>query len=55
MRASGSLSQYHPANRSRFAELERVPAEFIAFVEKHPVQYGTWVKAEKAFRKKDFG
>jgi hypothetical protein len=35
-----------------FAELDQVQAEFVAFVEKRPGQYETWIKAWLAFWKK---
>lgn len=38
--------------RRSFAELEAIQAEFVAFVEQHPGQHETWIKAWRAFREK---
>jgi len=35
-----------------FAELEQIQAEFVAFVEKHPGQYETWIQAWRIFWEK---
>ena len=48
--SSGTLATL--TGRRSFTELEQIQAEFVAFVEKHPGQYETWIKAWQAFREK---
>ena len=48
--SSGTLATL--TGRRSFAELERIQAEFVAFVERHPGQYATWIKAWRVFREK---
>ena len=36
--------------RRSFAELEQIQAAFVAFVERHPGQYETWIKAWRVFQ-----
>ena len=48
--SSGTLAGL--TNRRSFAELEQIQAEFVAFVEKHPGQYETWIQAWRIFWEK---
>jgi hypothetical protein len=48
--SSGTLAGL--TGKRSFAELERIQAEFVAFVEQHPGQYETWIHAWRAFREK---